>query len=97
MAAGLATLAELTPDRFDALEALTGTLKEVETLFAAVGLTACITQAGSLFNIHLTEGPVLDYAGVMPPTTRSCELSISPCSAAGFCSPRAAWAVSRRR
>ena len=61
MAAGLATLAELTPETFEELEMLTVELKEnLERLFAAAGLPASVNQIGSLFNIHLAEGPVLD-------------------------------------
>ena len=51
MAAGLATLAELTPDRFDALEALAGELE------AGVNARTAATAAvvGSLFRIELPD------------------------------------------
>jgi glutamate-1-semialdehyde 2,1-aminomutase len=63
MAAGLTTLAELTPERYDELEALAQGLKaKLEKLFAGAGITAQVNQAGSLFNIHLTDRPVVDYA-----------------------------------
>ena len=66
MAAGLATLAELTPEALERLETLAVELKaKLERLFAGVGLPACITQIGSLFNVHLTEGPVRDHSDVI--------------------------------
>ena len=66
MAAGLATLAELTPEALERLETLAVELKtKLERLFAGVGLPACITQSGSLFNVHLTEGPVRDHSDVI--------------------------------
>ena len=56
MAAGVATLAEMTPERYDELEALTSELREkLETLFAAAGMSASVTQSGSLFNLHFTD------------------------------------------
>jgi glutamate-1-semialdehyde 2,1-aminomutase len=63
-AAGLATLAELTPGEYDRLEALGRELKEkLEALFATAGVAASVNQVGSLFNIHLTDRSVVDYAG----------------------------------
>ena len=70
MAAGLATLAELTPEALERLETLAVELKaKLERLFAGVGLPACITQSGSLFNVHLTEGPVRDHSDVIAADT----------------------------
>jgi glutamate-1-semialdehyde 2,1-aminomutase len=66
MAAGLATLAELTSEALDGLEALTVELAtKLESLFAGAGLPVYITQIGSLFNVHLTEGPVRDHSDVL--------------------------------
>jgi len=66
MAAGLATLAELTPATYAHLEALTSELTaELGRLFAASDVAAYIAQLGSLFNIHLTDGPVLSHADVI--------------------------------
>jgi glutamate-1-semialdehyde 2,1-aminomutase len=63
VAAGLATLAELTPEEFDRLEALGQELKvKLESLFASAGIGAQVNQIGSLFNIHLSDRPVADYA-----------------------------------
>jgi glutamate-1-semialdehyde 2,1-aminomutase len=63
-AAGLATLAELTPDQYHRLEALGQELKEkLEALFSQAGVPAHVSQVGSLFNLHLTDRPVVDYAG----------------------------------
>jgi len=70
MAAGLATLAELTPETLERLETLAVELRtKLERLFAGVGLPACITQIGSLFNVHLTEGPVLDHSDALAADT----------------------------
>jgi glutamate-1-semialdehyde 2,1-aminomutase len=63
MAAGLATLAELTPQRYAELEGLAGDLKEkLEGVFAIAGVPAAINQSASLFNIHSSDGPVVDHA-----------------------------------
>ena len=63
MAAGLATLAEMTPDRYARLEALTVELRdELLALFSSLGVVAQVNQVGSLFNIHFTDRPVTDYA-----------------------------------
>ena len=65
MAAGLATLAELTPETYAELETLAVELKaKLERLFADTGLPACVNQIGSLFNIHFTDGPVNSHADV---------------------------------
>ena len=59
MAAGLATLAELTPGAFDGLESLGAELREgLEGLFTDVGLAARVNQVASLFNIHVSGQPV---------------------------------------
>ena len=53
MAAGLATLAELTPDRYETLEALATELAEkLDALFLETGAACSVTRAGSLFNVH---------------------------------------------
>jgi glutamate-1-semialdehyde 2,1-aminomutase len=66
MAAGLATLAELTPERCDELESLAVRLREKLTdLFAGVDLPAAMTQIGSLFNLHFTQGPIRSHADVL--------------------------------
>ena len=53
MTAGLATLAEMTPERYDGLEALGVELEEKLTqLFEAGGIAATTTRAASLFNLH---------------------------------------------
>jgi glutamate-1-semialdehyde 2,1-aminomutase len=70
MAAGLATLAELTPETYGRLETLAVELKtKLERLFAGAGLRACVNQIGSLFNIHFTEGPVRSHADVQAADT----------------------------
>lgn len=63
MVAGRATLDELRPERYEELEELARTLKEkLERVFVAANVPATINQVGSLFNIHLVDGPVTDYA-----------------------------------
>ena len=70
MAAGLATLAELTREALDRLETLTVELKtKLEPLLADLGLPVSITQIGSLFNIHFTSAPVLDHSDVLAADT----------------------------
>jgi glutamate-1-semialdehyde 2,1-aminomutase len=66
MAAGLATLDALTPEEYVRLDALAHELEaKLEALFAGAGLAAYVTRAGSLFNVHLTEGPVRTHADVL--------------------------------
>ncbi len=63
MAAGLATLAEMTPERYARLETLGVALRDkLVRLFASLGVVAQVNQTGSLFNIHFTDRPVTDYA-----------------------------------
>jgi glutamate-1-semialdehyde 2,1-aminomutase len=65
MAAGLATLAELTPETYTRLEALAVELRtKLERLFADAGVPATVNQIGSLFNIHFTDGPVRTHSEV---------------------------------
>jgi glutamate-1-semialdehyde 2,1-aminomutase len=62
MAAGLATLAELTPPRFTELETLGLDLKEkLEAVFEEAGVPVSVNQIGSLFNVHASAGPVVDH------------------------------------
>jgi glutamate-1-semialdehyde 2,1-aminomutase len=65
MAAGLATLEELTPETFDGLARMGAELREkLLALFRSVGIPAQVNQIGSLFNIHFTDVPVTDHAAV---------------------------------
>jgi glutamate-1-semialdehyde 2,1-aminomutase len=65
MAAGLATLGELTPEALDRLESLAEELSaKLEQLFADAGQPATVTRVGSLFNVHFTDGPVREHADV---------------------------------
>jgi glutamate-1-semialdehyde 2,1-aminomutase len=62
MTAGLATLEELTPEAYARLEALARDLRaQLLDMFGALGVPAQVTQIGSLFNIHLTGAPLVDY------------------------------------
>jgi glutamate-1-semialdehyde 2,1-aminomutase len=63
MAAGLATLAELTPVVYGHLEALGAELRgKLTGLFARTGVPAEVTQIASLFNVHLARSPELHLA-----------------------------------
>jgi glutamate-1-semialdehyde 2,1-aminomutase len=63
MAAGLATLEELTPETYERLDALGGELKrKLDGLFGELGAAVQVNQVGSIFNIHFSDGPVTDYA-----------------------------------
>jgi len=65
MAAGLATLEGLTPKTYERLEALAVDLKQgLEELFGGPGIVGRVTQAGSLFNLHFTDGPLRSHADV---------------------------------
>jgi glutamate-1-semialdehyde 2,1-aminomutase len=70
MAAGLATLEELTPEALERLESLAQDLKaKLDRLFADAGQPATVTQIGSLFNVHFTEGPVREHADALAADT----------------------------
>ncbi|MFN8457767.1 MAG: aspartate aminotransferase family protein [Anaerolineae bacterium] len=66
MTAGLATLKEMTPARYKHLNTLGAELKQkLDDLFEELQLSAQVNQIGSLFNIHLTDKPVRNYADVL--------------------------------
>lgn len=70
-AAGLAALALLTPEALERLETLALDLRaRLESLFTGLGLPACVTQIGSLFNVHFTDGPIHSHADVLAADTR---------------------------
>jgi glutamate-1-semialdehyde 2,1-aminomutase len=63
MAAGLATLAEMTPAAYKRLDALGAKLKQkLDDLFVELNIPAQVNQIGSLFNLHFSEAPVTTYA-----------------------------------
>lgn len=65
MAAGIATLAEMTPERYTRLETLTTELRDkLLALFQRKRVPAQVTQAASLFNIHFTDQEITDYRAV---------------------------------
>lgn len=62
LAAGIATLRELTPDRIASLNALGDSLREkLAARLARMDAPATVTGAGSLFTIHMTRGPVQTF------------------------------------
>jgi glutamate-1-semialdehyde 2,1-aminomutase len=66
MAAGLATLSEMTPAMYERLAALGAELKQkLGELFAELNIPAQINQIGSLFNLHFSEAPVDSYAATL--------------------------------
>jgi len=66
MTAGLATLKEMTPERYKHLNTLGAELKQkLDDLFEELQLPAQVNQIGSLFNIHLTDKPIRTYADVL--------------------------------
>ena len=65
MAAGLATLEELTAETFERLNELGGQLKmKLCALFSELGVAAQINQIASLFAIHFSDTPVTDLASL---------------------------------
>lgn len=65
MSAGLVTLDELSPDKYQQFDVLGATLKQkLCHLFDRVGIPAQVNQIGSIFNIHLTDKPVHNYETV---------------------------------
>ena len=66
MAAGLATLKEMTPERYEHLDTLGAELKRrLDDLFEELRIRAQVNQIGSLFNIHFTDKTVRSYADVL--------------------------------
>jgi glutamate-1-semialdehyde 2,1-aminomutase len=67
MAAGLATLAALTPEAYAHLDRLGESLrKKVRALVRARGVKAQVTGVGSLFCIHWTPKRVTDFRSSRP-------------------------------
>ena len=71
MSAGLAAMAQLTPEAYDRLDRLGARLRAQATAaFAAAGVPGQLTGDGSLLRILLTTTPVTDYrsslAGALP-------------------------------
>lgn len=65
MAAGLATLEEMTPAAYERLATMGADLSaKLVALFASVGIPAQVNQIGSLFNMHFADRPVTNYAAV---------------------------------
>ena len=62
MAAGLAAMSELTPDVYEELNRKGARVSEqLSEVFASHGVRAQVNGVGSLFAIHFTEQPVVDY------------------------------------
>ena len=62
MAAGIATLEQLDVAAYEHLAALTEELASViETTLARVDIPCQVTRAGSLYGVHFTSTPVVDY------------------------------------
>ncbi|MFL5807688.1 MAG: aspartate aminotransferase family protein [Roseiflexaceae bacterium] len=66
MAAGLATLGEMTPAAYERLAALGAELKQkLCDLFVELNIPAQVNQIGSLFNIHFSAAPVTTYPAAL--------------------------------
>jgi glutamate-1-semialdehyde 2,1-aminomutase len=62
MAAGLATMAELTPDVYVELNRKGARVTEqLSEVFASHGIPVQVNSAGSMFALHFTDTPVVDY------------------------------------
>jgi glutamate-1-semialdehyde 2,1-aminomutase len=62
MAAGLAAMTELTPDVYEELNRRGARVSEqLSEVFASHGVPAQVNGVGSLFAIHFTDRPVVDY------------------------------------
>jgi glutamate-1-semialdehyde 2,1-aminomutase len=62
MAAGLATMRELTPDVYVELNRQGARVTEqLSEVFASHGVAVQVNGAGSLFALHFTDAPVVDY------------------------------------
>jgi glutamate-1-semialdehyde 2,1-aminomutase len=62
MAAGLATMAELTPDVYVELNRKGARVTEqLSEVFASHGIPVQVNGAGSMFALHFTDTPVVDY------------------------------------
>lgn len=62
MAAGLATMTELTPHVYEELNRTGARVcEQLSEVFASHGVRAQVNGAGSLFAIHFTDRPVVDY------------------------------------
>ena len=63
MAAGLVTLAEMTPERYGEIEALAADLqRKVEAVLRETGTSGAVTRAGSLFHVHVGDPESLHLA-----------------------------------
>ena len=63
MAAGLVTLAEMTPERYTEIEALALDLqRKVEEVLTETGTPGTVTRAGSLFHVHVDDPESLHLA-----------------------------------
>ena len=62
MAAGLATMSELTPDVYEALNRQgTRVAEHLSEVFASHHIPVQVNSVGSLFALHFTDTPVVDY------------------------------------
>ena len=65
MAAGLATMTELTPDVYEDLNRKGARVADLlREVFASHHVPVQVNSAGSMFALHFTERPVVDYRGV---------------------------------
>ena len=66
MVGGLATLEQLTPEVFERMNALGDMLRaKLRAVFDELDIAVQVTGIGSLFGIHFTEEPIIDYRSVL--------------------------------
>ena len=66
MVGGLATLEQLTPEVFERMNALGDMLRaKLRAVFDELDIAVQVTGVGSLFGIHFTEEPIVDYRSVL--------------------------------
>ena len=66
MAAGEATLAQLTPEVYRRMNTLGDILREkMAAVFAELGVEAQVTGIGSLFGVHFTSEEIIDYRSML--------------------------------
>jgi len=96
MAAGLATMTELTPDVYEDLNRKGARVCEQLTeVFASHGVAVQVNGAGSLLALHFTDKPVVDYRAVAAANKkRTRELFLGLVNHGVLMAPRAMGALS---
>ena len=96
MAAGVAAMRELTPDVYDDLNRKGARVAEqLSEVFASHGVAVQVNGAGSMFALHFTDRPVVDYRTMAAADkTRTRELFLGLVNHGVLMAPRAMGALS---